>query len=199
MLANTGFLFFNIEFPDRILAMVVGFILLVIVVMKMPPSIPLGIPFLRTTLSDRQQRIQEAHDQVARALADVKKLHDDYDARLKRIEEEAKHRIDEAVREAEIAHDEIIAEARESARALVRRSEEELSRERTRFRIQLRQQIVQITLDAAEHAVREHSSDSVQRALIGEFITRAAGNGQRAATEAAPTAATVTAAEPKGA
>lgn len=175
------------EHPEALLALVIGFLLLLFLLVKV--NIPVfSLPYLRGVLNDRASRIQDAHEQVDRALADVRQLHDDYASRLQRIETEARQRIDEAVREAELARTEIISEARQSAEALRRRSEEELARERTRQRILLRQQLVAITLDAAEESVRAATNDSVQRSLIQDFITRASANGDGRAVMTVPAA-----------
>jgi len=133
----------------------------------------LSLPYWRELLNDRATRIAQNHDQVESELADIKRIRDDYAARLARIETEARERIDAAVRDAELARVEIISEAEQSATLLRRRTEEEIGRERTRQRILLRRQIVQISLDAAEQAVRSNSGEKVQRQLIGDFITLA--------------------------
>lgn len=177
MLAAIEFGPIAFEHTKIILATVVGFAIFAWIVWKMPPTIPLGVPFLRAALTERTTRIEENQTQVDRALADVKQLRDDYASRLQRIEAESRQRIDAAVQEAETARGEIIAEAQQAAYALVRRSEEELARERTKSRIQLRQEIVKMTLDAAESAIGEHSSDKVQRYLIQDFIASVSGNG----------------------
>src|SRR5262249_26854839 len=142
----------------------------------------LSLPYWRQLLNDRATRIAQVHDQVESELADIRRVRDDYAARLQQIEIEARERIDAAVREADAARAEIIADAQQLAGQLRRRSEEEMARERIRQRILLRQQIVQIALDAAEQSVRTHSDEKVQRQLIGDFIARAARSEQGAAT-----------------
>lgn len=178
---------FAIEYPDRLIAQILGFALFALILWKMPPSIPLGIPFLRETLRERSARIAETQSQVENALADVQRLHDDYAARLRSIEQEARHRIEEAVREAEVAREEIITEAQQSAQLIRRRAEEEIARESARQRTLLRRQIVQSTLEAAEEAVRAHAGEQVQRLLITDFIASVGKNGPTQGVAVAPT------------
>lgn len=178
--------------------MVIGFALFVFCVYRMPADIPLGIPYLRRELQNRAARIADNDTQVKRELEDIQRLRDDYVARIHRIEEEARIHIDAAVREAGTARTEIIAEAQQAAAALRRRADEEIARERTRQRIQLRQQIVRITLGATEQSVRAHTNEAVQRHLIGDFIARAAKDGGNGAVvRAAPTGNGATAPQPR--
>ncbi len=162
------------EFPDSFKAQIIGFLLLVGLFMwKVKPA-------LGAMLSARSTRIAESHEQVDRALSETQRLHDDYAARLKGIEREARERINAAVQEAETVRGEIIAEAQNTSIQIRRRAEEELSREQTRQRILLRRLLVQQTIDAAEHAVTAFSQESVQRQLIQDFTVRVSDSGSEA-------------------
>lgn len=164
----------QIEDPKIVLSLLIGFVLLMALVLRFP--IPyLSAPHYRKTLDERHERIAANKQQVDTAIAEVQNLRNDYSARLQAIEEEARQRIDAAVREADAARAEIIAEAEQVARAILRRSEEELARERTRQRILFRQQLVKTALDSAEEAIRAHTDDAVQHKLIDSFIVQAAG------------------------
>lgn len=171
---------FEIEDPKILLSLIFGFVLFVAFEWFVPPIWPLGVRALRASLTERQTRIAEDQAQVQRALADTQQLRNDYAGRIQRIEAEQRERIEAAVREAETARAEIIAEAQSSANALRRRSEEEIAREQTRTRIEMRRQIVAITLDAAEQAARANSGEQVQHQLIRDFIVGAAKNGHGA-------------------
>ena len=173
---------FLIENPKILLAQIIGLALFLVIVFRLlPKDIPLGIPYLANQSQERAGRVESNIQQVETALADTQRLHDDYANRLKGIEAEARTRIDAAVREAELARADIIADAEEATKQLRRRAEDELAREQTRQRILLRQQIVALTLDAAEQSARNHSSESTQRSLIKDFIARA-DNGNVPAT-----------------
>jgi F-type H+-transporting ATPase subunit b len=130
-------------------------------------------PYLRQILIDREVRVEEVHNQLESAIADTRKLHDDYLERLKNIEVESTRQIENAVKEADAVHDEIIADARTAAAAVLRRADDELAREQTRQRILLRRTIVSLSLDAAEQTVVALNTDDVQRKLISDFIDRA--------------------------
>ena len=177
---------FLIEDPKILLAQMIGLVLFLLIVFRLiPKALPLGIPYLADQSQERAGRIETNMQQVEMALADTQRLHDDYANRLKGIEAEARTRIDAAVREAELARADIISDAEETTKQLRRRAEDELAREQTRQRILLRQQIVALTLDAAEQSARDHSTAQTQRHLISDFITRAA-DGKATAASAAP-------------
>ncbi len=173
---------FEIEDPKILISVVIGFALLLFLIVRVP--IPfLSVPHYRKVLDERESRIATNKQQVDTAIAEVQQLRSDYSARLTRIEEEARQRIDAAVREADAARAEIISEAEQLAQAIRRRSEEEIARERTRQRILFRQQLVKTTLDSAEAAVREVTDEAVQRRLIGDFIAMAATTGPQQASK----------------
>ena len=161
------------EYPKSFLGIIIGFVLLVLLLAKFV------LPGVKTMLKDRESRIEESHNQVQTALRDVQNLRNDYDARLKTIEAEARERIDAAVREAEAMRGEIIAEAQSTSEAIHRRTQDELSRERNRQRLMLRRQLVQSALDAAEQSIISTNSDGIQRKLIKDFVAdiKTAGKG----------------------
>jgi F-type H+-transporting ATPase subunit b len=179
---------FQIEHPGAALALVIGLVLILFLFYKFN-IIYLSYPYWNELLTARTARIETNHNQVQQALAEAKRLRDDYADRLKGIEVEQRERIAAAVKEAQISHTEIIADAEQAAAAIRRRTEEEIARERTRQRIQLRREIVQTTFDAAEKAIKANSTDAVQHQLIGDFVARAANDGRPATTATSASAA----------
>jgi F-type H+-transporting ATPase subunit b len=177
---------FAIEHPGATLSLIIGLVLILFVLYKFN-IIYISYPYWRDLLTERTNRIETNHNQVQQALAEARTLRDNYAVRLRDIEVEQRQRIEAAVKEAETSRTEIIADAQQLATAIRLRTEQEIARERTRQRIQLRREIVQTTLDAAERAVKASSTDSVQHQLIGDFVARAASDGRpaSAATSAA--------------
>ncbi len=175
---------FVIEDTGSFLALVIGFVLLALILVKF--NVPyLSLPYWNDLLHSRTERIATNHATVERELAAAQKLRDDYADRLRAIEIEHRERLEAAVREADAARGEIIAEAQASAAALKRRAEDEMARVQTRSRIQMRRDIVRISIDAAESAVREHSGPETQRRLIDQFVGIVAAAPNREASPAA--------------
>jgi F-type H+-transporting ATPase subunit b len=154
---------------------------------------------VRTGLNSRSSQIADVHEQADRHLTDAQQIRNDYANRIASIEVEHRQRVDAAIRDADAARADIIADAQEATRALRRRAEEEIARERTRQRILLRRQIVQITLDSAEEAIRNLNSEQTQHQLIGDFVAQLngfAGNGVAAVATAGGSTPAATAADP---
>ena len=61
---------FAIEYPDTILATILGFALAVLLLWKV--NIPGSVPYFRDILKERHGRISDTHNQVEAALADMK-------------------------------------------------------------------------------------------------------------------------------
>ena len=183
LLAEFGFGPIAFEFPKALVATIVGFVLLVAFLYRMAG------PGVSKHFATRTTQIAEQIEQADRQLADAQQIRDDYAARIGSIEVEHRQRLDAAVRDADAARAEIIADAQTAARALQRRTAEEIARERTKQRILLRQQIVQITLDAAEQSVLELETETSHRQLIADFIGRVgvhAAKGKGASAAAGP-------------
>lgn len=166
-----SFLFFAVEHPKDLLATIVGLAILLLLLYRF------ALPGAKTSLKDRATNVENVVRQADAQLEDMARLRDDYANRIKQIEQEQRERIAAAVRDADNARAEIIADAEEAARIVRRRGDEELDRERTRQRIILRQQMVQLTLAAAEEAVKAQNSDAVQRHLIRDFVGMVSNNG----------------------
>ncbi len=172
-----GFGPFLVEHPKDLLATLVGLILLALLLYRF------AVPGAKSMLTDRATRIETETTQIDRQLRDIAQLRTDYANRIAGIEAEQRERIAAAVRDADNARADIIADANEAAHLVQRRGEEEIERERTRQRIIMRQQMVQITLDAAEQAIRAQNNDQVQRNLIHNFIAQVADKGNEGRSE----------------
>ena len=166
-----SYLFFALEHPKDLVATVVGLALLLLLLYRF------GLPAFKSSLTDRASNIESVIRQADAQLEDIARLRNDYATRIQQIEQEQRERIAAAVRDADTARSEIVADAEEAARTIRRRGDEELARERTRQRILLRQQMVGLTIGAAEAAVKAQNSDTVQRLLIRDFVGMVANNG----------------------
>lgn len=164
MIPEVGLGPFKIEQPDAFPALILGFLILLWLAYKY------AYPLARDLLKARTERIEQADKQADALLAEAQAIHDEYVQRLAHIEEEHRARVEQAVREAEALSAQIIAEAQQTAQAILQRAQQEVERERAYHQILLRQQIVQIVLDAAENAIRTMASEETQHKLVSDFI-----------------------------
>ncbi|MGM0599864.1 MAG: F0F1 ATP synthase subunit B [Candidatus Rifleibacteriota bacterium] len=108
---------------------------------------------------------EEEHD-TALALKEV------YEKHLANIEQEAYIIKQQAIKDANLKTTEIILEAREKAERIVEEGEMELFSERQAAWMQLREEVVHLTLTAAERVVEESLDDDIHRKLIERTIER---------------------------
>ncbi len=164
---------FEIEFPDRTISILLGFILLVLIIVR------LAGPMISSFFKERTRTISDSYDKAEQVYNEAKQVRDEYADRLASIDREYRARLDVAQREAEEVSTRIMNEAKEAVEELRRKAEEEIARERAKQRILLRQKTVQLTLEAAENSFRDLNNDKAQRALIQNFVALAAQTQNR--------------------
>ncbi len=157
---------FHIEYPQYTLPLALGFILLVALLWNKAK------PAATKALKSRADKVQEEIERAESLRAQAQQVHDEYASRLASIEREHQEQRDRATAEANSACAIILADAREAAEAITRRATEEVARERTRQRILLRRQVVEMTISAAESAIATLQTDQSQHVLIQAFTER---------------------------
>lgn len=121
----------------------------------------------------QQQRADEIADNLSAADTERKQMQGQrqkLEERLGRIEAEERDRIQEATARAHQARDGILAEARQRAEAIVGESREEIQRQREHALADLRDEVADLSIEAATRALRGRLSDDVHRALVSDFI-----------------------------
>lgn len=123
-------------------------------------------------LKARQEDILNTYSEAENAKASAQQLKTELEQRISGIEAEARARIQAAIKEAQDAKDEIIADARGRSEDLLRRGQEDLAREREKTLVQLREQVVDLSIGAASKLVEESLDDAKHRRLVNDFIDR---------------------------
>lgn len=141
-----------------------GFILLLIVFKRF-----LFGPIMEA-LGSRQEDIRSTYEAADSEKTKAEELRQDYDRKLANIEAEAREKINAAIKDGQTARDEILDEARSKADAIMRRSEEELARERDKVMQELREEVVGIAIGAATKLIEKSMDDSTQRKLVSNFV-----------------------------
>ena len=162
---------FILEHPHEItdvqwlIVRLIGLVLLVWITVKF--ILPAQI---KPHLVSRREDIQTADNQVEETIRETALMRDDYRVRLEKIEDETEARMAEAVREADDLRNHIITEAKQMAEAIVRRGEDEVSRERAKSMVGLRRQFVEDVINAAEHAAGKLDAPN-QKRLFDLFVS----------------------------
>jgi F-type H+-transporting ATPase subunit b len=124
-------------------------------------------------LDDRRQKISDEFADIETQKQQTEALLREYDERLRKIEDEARARINEAVAEGQKVAAEIKADAQENARRTTERAKSELDRDIARARAQLKQDMVTMTLGATERLLHEKFDESANRKMLERFLSEA--------------------------
>jgi F-type H+-transporting ATPase subunit b len=121
-------------------------------------------------LDDRQADIKATYDQLDRDREAMAKTRQEYEQRLAGIEAEARERIQNAVKEAQALRDNIVTDARKQAETIVEQGRTESDRERQKAFLEMRQQLVAITVAAAGKVIGETLDTQRHSKLVDDFI-----------------------------
>ncbi|MBN2225891.1 MAG: F0F1 ATP synthase subunit B [candidate division Zixibacteria bacterium] len=153
----------NIELA-QVITHIIGFLITVWLLKKFAWK-----PLL-SMMEERRQKIKDEFDNIETRKQDAEQLRTEYENKLKNIEAERRVKITEAVNEANKLASDIKMNAQEEARGIINRTNEQLDRDVAKAKVQLKEQMVAITLTAAEKILHEKLDDKKERELIGKFI-----------------------------
>jgi F-type H+-transporting ATPase subunit b len=121
-------------------------------------------------LEERRNRIVSEFKQIDDEKAKVAQQAAAYDARMKEIDAERRAKIVEAVEEGKKVAADIKATAQNEVKELHTKAKAELEREISKAKVQLKDEMIAITMSAAEKVIREKLNDQKHRELIGKYI-----------------------------
>jgi F-type H+-transporting ATPase subunit b len=122
------------------------------------------------TIDERQARIRGDFDRIDQMQKKVDDLQADYSKRIEQIEAEARARMQEAIDQGHQIAEQIREQARKDASAELEHTKEMIVIEMDKARVQLKQEVVRMTLTVAEKIIRERLDDAKHRELVSGFI-----------------------------
>ncbi len=149
---------------QQLLTHAVGFLLMLWVLKKFAWH-----PLLNL-MDERRNKIKDEFERIDTEKAETEKIRADYEGKLKNIDAERRQKIAEAVNEANKMASDIKIGAQEEARGIINRTNEQLVRDVAKAKVQLKEEMITITLTAAQKILREKLDDAKERQLIGQFI-----------------------------
>ena len=158
----------NLIDVPQVLTQIAGFLLLVWALRQWAWS-----PLL-AMLEARRERIAGEFQEADRLKAEAQEMKGRYEQELRGIDAEKRQRIQEGVAEGQKLAGEIRAQAQAEAAHRLERAQEEIEREREKAKELLKQQMVALSMRAAEKILRQKLDDPAQRRLAGEFIDEVA-------------------------
>jgi len=152
--------------PDiyQIITHMIGFLIVVWLMKKFAWK-----PLLNM-MDERRQKIVDEFQKIDDDRTEVENMKVDYQGKLKNIDAERRQRVTEAVNEGNKIASDIKVKAQEEARDIINRTNEQLERDVAKAKVQLKEEMVTITLAAAERVLHEKLDEKKERDLIGKFI-----------------------------
>lgn len=153
----------GLEF-GQIVTHIIGFVIAVIILKKFAWK-----PLL-SMLEERRGKIKSEFDSIEQERKKTEKLYSDYQTKLKEIDSLARAKIQEAAREGQNLANEIKENARGEAKQIVTRTREDIQRDLDKAKVQLRDDVVNITLHLAEKLIQEKLDQEKDRQLVAQFV-----------------------------
>jgi len=150
--------------PKQILIHAIGFLILLAILKKFAWGTILG------AMEARSKRIASEFEAIERAKQEIEKLKADYQERVAKIEEEARSKIQQAVDEGRRIGAEVEEAARTHAREALEKSKEAIALEVAKARLELKDQVVDLAIQATHKVLQQHLDEETDRRMIEAFI-----------------------------
>jgi len=148
----------------QIVTQIIGFLLALWILKKFAWK-----PLLKI-MEQRRQKIASEFEGIDEQKGEMEKLVSDYEAKLKDIDNLARAKILEAASEGQKMASEIKENARKEAKDFLDRAKERLQREVDMAKVQLRDDLVEMTLRVTEKILKEKLDQEKDKRLIADFI-----------------------------
>jgi F-type H+-transporting ATPase subunit b len=125
---------------------------------------------LLALLEERRNKIIDEFKNIDEEKAITAQLTADYETKLKEIDVERRAKLVEAVNEGKKIAEEIKLTARDEVKEIRAKTKADLVREVAKAKTQLKNDMVAMTVTAAEKIINEKLDDAKHRELIGGFI-----------------------------
>ena len=153
----------SIDFPVFLLQ-VITFLL------AMPLIWILFIRSLSDTLKKRDKYIEETHDKIEKDKQEMETLKNEYEKKITNIQEEAKEALSRSISEGEKIKSSLIEEARNEGIKLINEAKIEIENEKKKAIEEVKDAIVDISIMAAERAIKKKINKKNQIAVVSEQL-----------------------------
>ena len=153
----------HVDWP-QLLTHALGFLIFVWIMKRFAWGPLLGL------MEERRNKIAGEFEQIEKDKAEVAAVTADYEAKMKEIDAERRAKLVEAVDEGKKMAAEIKASAQDEVKGLHEKAKADLQRDVAKAKVQLRDEMIAMTMTAAEKVVHEKMDDQKHRELIGRFI-----------------------------
>lgn len=123
-----------------------------------------------TVIEERKIRIKAEFEELRNQKKEIDLLIEDYRKKLAEVDEKAQVKIEEAIKQGKETSIKIQEDARHQAKIIIMRAQEDLQKEITKAKIQLKNEIIKITLNATEKVLQENIDSKKNEELIASFV-----------------------------
>jgi F-type H+-transporting ATPase subunit b len=124
-------------------------------------------------LEARRQKIAGEFADAERRKAEADQLRLKYEQELRSIEAQARQKINEGIAEGQRVAGEIKTQAQQDAALKLQQADDDVMRRREQAKEILKEQMITLSLRAAEKVIRRELDDAGHRKLVGEFLDEA--------------------------
>jgi len=125
---------------------------------------------LLAMMEERRNKIAGEFQKIVDDKAEVDKIAEQYQAKLKDIDNERRAKLVEAVNEGKKVAEEIKQAAQAEARKKGEKARADLEHDIAKAKVELKGDMIALTMVAAEKIIGEKLDDAKHRELIGQFI-----------------------------
>lgn len=148
----------------QLITTVIGFLILVWILKKFAWGPLLDL------LDERREKIEDDYKAAERELGSAENLKADFETKLSEIKVIERERVQEAVKKGEDLAGGIVTKARAEVEQTKEKSLQDLEIESRKAQKQLRDDVVHLTIGAAEKLIGERLDDDKHRQLIQQYI-----------------------------
>ncbi|HIT79716.1 MAG TPA: F0F1 ATP synthase subunit B [Candidatus Faecivivens stercorigallinarum] len=125
---------------------------------------------VKKMFAQRQAEVEDTYKKADEANADATSLKQQYEQKMAGAREEADAIVRNATGRAQVRSDAMIAEARQNASEIIHRADEQAAIEKKQALNQVKNQIADLALQAAENVIRKELDADSHRKMIDDFI-----------------------------
>jgi len=123
-----------------------------------------------TALEQRENGIRESLEKAEKAKEDAQKVLDQNQVNLAKAEEESKQILNQSRAYAEKLKEQIVQESKIQAKKLIEEAAAEIERKKDAAFDELKSQVVEIAINAAEKILRENLDKETQTKIVNKYI-----------------------------
>lgn len=127
---------------------------------------------LLTVLDARKKKIASELNNIEETKSQLAGIKHDYEQRISSIDEEARRRIQEAVEQGRKLTEEMRKKAHESAQDIIDNARANIKYELSKAKEELKEQIIDLSLKAAENVIQEKLTEEDDRKIVEDFLAR---------------------------